>query len=75
MRDGDLLILKSDEVLSLLEGKELELIRIVREAYQTHASGDSTLPHSSFLRFPDNEKNRIIALPAYLGQGFGLAGI
>jgi ornithine cyclodeaminase len=58
-----------------LNGQEQELIEIVRRAYQAHASGASSLPHSTFLRFPQDESNRIIALPAYLGQEFGVAGV
>ncbi len=75
MRNGDILILKGHEVLSLLTGREAELIETVGSAYKAHAGGDSSLPHSTFLRFPDGPGNRIIALPAYLGEAFGVAGI
>ena len=75
MRDGDILILKGQEILSILNGKEKELIDTVRRAYEIHGSGDSSLPHSLFLRFPHEERNRIIALPAYLGGEFGVAGM
>jgi 2,3-diaminopropionate biosynthesis protein SbnB len=75
MRDSELLIVKGDEVLSLLEGQELEVMNIVRAAYVAHAAGKSSLPHSVFLNFPEAPGNRIIALPAYLSDGFELAGL
>jgi 2,3-diaminopropionate biosynthesis protein SbnB len=73
--DDAMLILKGDEVDQLLAGRERDVIDIVRQAYKAHARGNTSLPHSSFLRFPENQKNRIIALPAYIGDGFEVAGI
>lgn len=75
MRSGDILILKGRDVHILLEGREAELIETVRRAYVAHARGESSLPHSAFLNFPNEQRNRIIALPAYLGQDFDVAGI
>lgn len=75
MRNGDVLILKGREVQSLLEDREGELLDTVRRAYVVHARGESSLPHSSFLNFPNEQRNRIIALPAYLGRDFDVAGI
>jgi N-[(2S)-2-amino-2-carboxyethyl]-L-glutamate dehydrogenase len=71
----DILLLKGNEIGALLNGRELDIVNIVARAYEAHASGKSALPHSTFLRFPDDETNRIIALPAYLGDGFSIAGI
>ena len=75
MHDGDMLILNGHEVATLLDDLELELIQTVRQAYELHAMNRTSLPHSTFLRFPDQPRNRIIALPAYLNAGFGVAGI
>jgi 2,3-diaminopropionate biosynthesis protein SbnB len=75
MHDGDILILRGHEVEDLLVGRELELMQTVGRAYETHNAGQSSLPHSTFLRFANNERNRIIALPAYLGGDFEVAGM
>jgi ornithine cyclodeaminase len=75
MADDSILTLGGADVAALLEGREGEVIEAVAEAYKTHARGESSLPHSSFLRFPDSDRDRIIALPAYLGGDFQLAGI
>ena len=75
MPEGDILILTEDEVRSLLDGRELELIDTVRAAYEAHGRGETSLPQSCFLTFPADPSSRIIALPAYLGGEYDSAGI
>lgn len=73
--NGHLRVLTQDDVAAILSGREREIVERVREAYVTHHRGETSLPHSSFLRFPDRKRERIIALPAYLGGDFRTAGI
>lgn len=75
MRDDDILILKGSEVNQLLGGLEEQVLQIVEAAYKVHGNGASSLPHSLFLTFPDEPRNRIIALPTYLGEEFDVAGL
>jgi ornithine cyclodeaminase len=75
MHDDGLVILSGEDVAALLAGQETEVVGAVENAYLAHAAGKSSLPHSTFLRFPGDAVNRIIALPAFLGDGFEVAGV
>jgi 2,3-diaminopropionate biosynthesis protein SbnB len=75
MPGSDVLIIGASEVEAALKGCEESVLDAVRKAYESHSRGASSLPHSSFLRFPDSDKDRIICLPAYLGGEFELAGV
>src|SRR5881409_4084140 len=71
----DLSIINGKTVFDIVRAHRVECLRIVREAYLAHAEGQSVNPDSYFLRFPDKPDCRIIALPAYLGNNFGVAGL
>lgn len=70
-----MLILGGGQVRALLEGREQEIVDRVGEAYRAHADGRTAVPHSLFLRFPDDPASRIIALPAYLRARREMAGV
>ena len=70
-----ILTLGGPDIASLLQGKEQDIIDRIGEAYVIHGSGDSCLPHSVFVRFPNMKRERIIALPGYLGGKKNIAGI
>ncbi|HVZ39816.1 MAG TPA: 2,3-diaminopropionate biosynthesis protein SbnB [Candidatus Kapabacteria bacterium] len=75
MQDGDILTLDGDVLLNLLDGEELRIVDIIRDAYLLHAQGLTDVPHSLFLTPPGNQGNRFIALPAYLQAEEGVAGV
>ena len=70
-----MLIIGASEVEAALKGREESVLVAVQKAYESHSRGASSLPHSSFLRFPDSDNDRIICLPAYLGDDSQLAGV
>ncbi|WP_204103601.1 MULTISPECIES: 2,3-diaminopropionate biosynthesis protein SbnB [Spirulina sp. CCY15215] len=72
---GNLLLLTGDEIDELLRDREQDILEAVKLAYQAHDRGNTIMPANSYLRFPNKEKERIIAKPAYLGEGFEVAGI
>src|SRR5258707_2162101 len=71
----ELSIINGKTVFDIVRAHRAECIRIVREAYLAHADGQSVNPDSYFLQFPEKPDCRIIALPAFLGDGFGVAGL
>jgi ornithine cyclodeaminase len=75
MSVSDLTVIGAADIEAVLKGGEKQVLEAVQKAYETHARGASSLPHSSFLHFPDNDKDRIICLPAYLGDEYQLAGV
>lgn len=70
-----MLIVRHQEVAEVLDGKAAELTDLAGNVYRMHDLGNSSVPHSVFLRFPDDSPNRIIALPAYLGGKERVAGV
>lgn len=75
MSDNDIQVIGALEVEAALKDREEDVLDAVKKAYETHSRGSSSLPHSSFLRFPDSDRDRIICLPAYLGEDYQLAGV
>ncbi len=71
----DLSIINGKTVFDIVRARRAECIDVVRDAYLAHARGQSVNPDSYFLRFPDKPDCRIIALPAYVGDGFHVAGL
>ena len=71
----ELSIINGKTVFDVIRAHRAGCIETVREAYLAHAQGRSVNPDSYFLRFPEKPDCRIIALPAFLGAGFQVAGL
>ncbi|MEU9387684.1 2,3-diaminopropionate biosynthesis protein SbnB [Streptomyces sp. NPDC048279] len=72
-----MLILRRTDVTDVLSGRETEIIDLIADTYRLHDAGQTSLPHSVFLRFPeeDHSRDRIIGLPAYRGGERPAAGM
>lgn len=57
------------EVVGQVDADREGCLDAVRTAYLAHAEGRTANPHSSFLRFPERPRDRIIALPGFLDAG------
>jgi 2,3-diaminopropionate biosynthesis protein SbnB len=73
--DFELSIINGKTVSDIIRAHRGDCIDVVRDAYLGHANGQSVNPDSNFLRFPEKPDCRIIALPAYLGNGCQVAGL
>lgn len=75
MTDFQFRVISGKTVHELIYSQIATCQRVVEEAYLAHHRGQSVNPNSYFLRFPDKPSARIIALPAYLGDRFQVAGL
>ena len=48
MTGNDLTVIGAADVQAALDGREALVLKAVQKAYETHARGASSLPHSSF---------------------------
>src|ERR671930_1315486 len=71
----ELSIINGKTVFDIIRAHRADCIDVVRDAYFAHARGQSVNPDSYFLRFPEKPDCRIIALPAFVGDGFHVAGL
>lgn len=62
-------------VQSWLEDNAKNIINIVEKTYLKFSDNIAKNPDSYFLRFPDSDNNRIIALPAHIDDDNPIAGI
>lgn len=75
INEDNLYILNGSVIEKILSGNERSIIKIVQKTYEDHYNGKSVLPHSVFLRFPNNSKDRIIGLPGYISGNYQTAGM
>ncbi|NHC16044.1 2,3-diaminopropionate biosynthesis protein SbnB [Motilibacter deserti] len=75
MRPPGFGIVSAADIAAQIDADRPACLEAVRQGYLAHASGNAVNPHSSFLRLPGHSRDRIIALPAYLGGDFDVAGI
>lgn len=71
----ELLILGAQDVRAALRDRELDVLAATRRAYLDVADGHAEAAPSVFLRFHPERRDRIIALPARLGEPTRVCGM
>jgi 2,3-diaminopropionate biosynthesis protein SbnB len=68
-------VVSGEKVVEIITQHRHEIVAAVEETYLAHGNSECVNPDSYFLRFPQKPGSRIIALPAFLGERTGIAGI
>lgn len=71
----DFSVVTGKTIHKLLHSDIAGCVEQVRSAYLAHGRGQSINPDSYFMLFPQRPRDRIIALPAYLGSDFNVSGM
>jgi 2,3-diaminopropionate biosynthesis protein SbnB len=75
MTDADMLVITGTQIDAILAGRHREITDVIRAAYQAHGRQADSLPQASTLRFAQDRRNRIIALPASVGGDTPRSGL
>jgi len=68
-------VVSGSTVRDVIDNNPERVFSAVEMAYRLHAARESINPDSYFLRYPEEPRNRIIALPAHLGGTIQKSGI
>ncbi|MFJ2487416.1 2,3-diaminopropionate biosynthesis protein SbnB [Pseudomonas sp. NPDC087639] len=75
MSSHPLTIVSGAQIAALMPALRREIIRLVETTYLQHDAGLTNNPDSYFLRFPERQSDRIIALPAAISNDSPISGI
>jgi len=75
MKTQNFNVVTGESVERILYSNIFEVYDIIKNTYAEHEKKNTVNPNSFFLRFPDEEATRIIALPAALNFSPKIAGI
>ena len=73
--NNNFLVITAETVNNIVHKNPSKIYEVVKIAYVRHGQNQTINPPSYFLRFPDKEKSRIIALPASILQNPRVSGI
>lgn len=71
---GCILYLNKEEIIEIC--KNLETIRIIKEVFKLHGTGNTVLPDETYLSWTNNEKEsaRSLNMPCFIGGNYQIAG-